>query len=140
MSIFSFLGDLFHKIFGGLTTEQKQIVKVSSDIINAIKSGQDYDVAVENVLKLIPEDLKEKFLNNIIPILFKAGLIDSDQFTVREAITHAGERVKELDGDILHNISLNNLGYFLIDVFADGKITWSDLVFLPRLFFKHKTT
>lgn len=138
MSILSFLVNLFHKIFGGLTPEQKEIVKISSDIINTIKSGQNFDEALENVLALVPEDLKSKFLSNIVPILHKAGLIPSLDFTIKEAIVYAGGHLKTLDGDLLRNVKLNNLGYFLIDVFADGKIDWNDLAHLPKLFFSHQ--
>lgn len=138
MSILSFLVSLFHKIFGRLTPEQKAIVKVASDVINAIKSGQDYDTAIEGVLTVIPEELREQFMSNIVRVLFEADLIDSPNYTIREAIVHAGEKAKELKGLLLHKVKLNNLGIFLIDVFADGNIGWDDLAHLPKLFFDHK--
>lgn len=137
MSILTFLADLFHKIFGGLTSEQKEIVKISNDVINAIKSGLSFDTALESVLSVVPEDLKAKFLDNVVSILFKVGLITSMDVTIAEAITEAGAHIKELGDDTIHKIKLNSLGQLLIDVLADGKIGWDDLAHLPKLFFKY---
>ena len=139
MSLLDSLKDLFKTIFGGLTSKQKKIVAVSGDIVNAIKKLPDNDQApMELVLSVIPDNLREKFAENIVSILFDARLIDSKDLTPAEAIKAAAERIELIKGSLNHKVSLNNLGIFLTSVLADGKIRWDDLVHIPKLFYSHQ--
>lgn len=138
MSILSFLVNLFTKIFGGLTAAEKTAVSVSSKIIDAIKTVQDEEEhPLEAVLSVIPEELKEKFTQTGVEMLFKAGLIHDMDMSLDDAIKWAATNLRTIAGSLNHKVSLNNLGIFLTDVLADGKIGWNDLAHLPKLFYDH---
>lgn len=144
MSILSFLGHLlqgFLKLFKGMEPAEKDAVQFSSAIIDALKQmdGSEEN-PVDTILALLPAELHQKFTEFGTDVLFKAGLIPSPMGpeTLGSAIRLAAAKIKEIKGSLGHKVSLNNLGIFLTDVFADGKIGWDDLVHLPKLFFDNK--
>ncbi len=142
MSVLSFLGGLlkgFVQLFKKVEPEVRSAIKVSSDITDAIKNidpNEKEPLAI--VLAVIPEGLKSKFMDTAAPILFNAGLIDDPNTPTEEAIWEASENIRQLKGTLHKKVLLNNLGIFLTDVLADGKIGWDDLVHIPKLFFSHR--
>lgn len=135
MSILNFLKSLWD----ALTGKNKKIANISYEIVEAIKKvDENHASPLELVLSVIPDKLKEKFTDNVVGILFNAGLITSRSLTPDEAIMEAAAFIKKIKGSLNHKIGLNSLFMFVASILADGKIGWDDLAHLGPLVFKQK--
>ncbi len=134
MSLFSFLKSLWE----ALTGKNKKIANISYEIIEAIKKADSNANPLELVLSVIPEKLHEKFLINAVSILKNAGLIQTQNLTVEEAIVEAATYIRKIKGSLNHKIGLNSLFMFVASVLADGKISWDDLPHLGAFIFKKR--
>lgn len=138
MSILSWLASLLG-FLKKATPEIRKVVKVVNTITDALKDvDPDIDEPLDVVLSVIPEHLQEKFLGNVVPTLFHAGLITSQDMTPLAAIRAAAEVIKSYKGTKIKKNYLNSFTILLNDVMSDGEIGWDDLIKVGKAVFDHK--
>lgn len=145
MSLASFLKRLWQQIkelFEAIPEDLKSAIHIGVVVTEAIKTFVD-SPAADILTAIIPGDIDDKvkdLLRAKLPeILTELKLADScGQLTDPAAITAcAVKTLQQLDGDIksafLHNISI-----LVAQVAADGKLSWSDGVYILEWYYQHQ--
>lgn len=145
MSLGSFLSKIWGEIktlFGSMLPELKAAIHIGVVVTENIKNFVD-SPAADVLTAIIPGDVDDKvkaWLRAKIPaILTELKLADQcAHLTDPAEITKCAIGVLHgLDGDI-KNAFLHNLSILIAQVAADGKLTWSDGVYILEWYYQHQ--
>lgn len=144
MSLGKFLKKIWtgiKKLFDGLTPKLQSAIHIGVTIVEKIKNfvaGPGADV----LTIIIPGDLDDKIkekLREMLPKIFTelklveqcAGETDPNK------IVECGiNTLQQISGDF-QSAFLHDLSILIAQVAADGKLTWSDAVFILEWYYKH---
>lgn len=145
MSLQSFLSKIWAEIkalFDGIPSELKTAIHIGVIITENIKNFVD-SPAADVLTAIIPGDIDDKIKNwlraKLPAILTELKLADScSGLTDPSAITACAVKVLQgLDKDIQSSF-LHSLSVLVSQVAADGKLTWSDGVYLLEWYYQHE--
>jgi hypothetical protein len=145
MSLQSFLTKIWGQVkalFDGIPSELKIAIHIGVLITENVKNFVD-SPAADVLTAIIPGDIDDKikdWLRAKLPtILTELKLADScSGLTDPNAITACAIKVLQgLDGDI-KSAFLHNLSILIAQVAADGKLTWSDGVYILEWYYQHE--
>lgn len=144
MSLTTFLSKIWagiKNLFDGLPSELKTAVHIGVIVTQAIKTivdSPEIDLLTAIIPGSIDDDIKNLLRAKIPVILTELKLADSCSNLVDPAqITACAIRVlQELDGDI-KSAFLHNLSILIAQVAADGKLTWSDGVYILEWYYQN---
>lgn len=149
MSIFSSIGHFLAKIWEGISklfdslpSELKVAIGIGVTVTEAIKKFVDSPTA-DVLTAIIPGDVDDKIkdlLRAKLPtILTELKLADSCSGLTdpNEIVACAITTLQQLDGDI-KSAFLHNLSVLIAQVASDGKLTWSDGVYILQWYYDHK--
>jgi hypothetical protein len=145
MSLQTFLSKIWNQVkalFDGIPAELKIAIHVGVIVTENIKNFVD-SPAADVLTELIPGDVDDKIKNwlraKLPAILTELKLADScSSLTDPNEITACAVKVlQELDGNI-KSAFLHNLSILIAQVAADGKLTWSDGVYVLQWYYQHE--
>jgi hypothetical protein len=145
MSLTSFLANIWagiKNVFDGLEGDLKDAVSIGVVVTDNLKNFVD-SPAADVLTAIIPGDLDDDikdWLRKALPnIVTELKLVDSTLgLTDPNAITAAAIKVLQgLDGDI-KSAFLHNLSILIAQVAANGKLTWSDAVYILQWYYEHE--
>ncbi len=145
MSLQSFLSKIWHSIkslFESIPAELKTAIHIGVLVTEAVKTFVDSPEA-DILTAIIPGNIDDKikdWLRTKLPaILTELKLADScGSLTDPAEITACAVKVLQgLDGDI-KSAFLHNLSILVAQVAADGKLTWSDGVYILEWYYQHE--
>lgn len=145
MSLGSFLSkiwDHLKQLFGALPKELKNAINIGVTVVEAIKVAIDSPV-VDVLTAIIPGDIDDRikeWLRAQIPnILVEMRLAsDCSGLTDPNEITACGLKVLSGLGVDAKSAFYHNLSILIAQIAADGKLTWSDGVYLLEWYYQHK--
>lgn len=145
MSLGSFLAkiwDHLKQLFGALPKELKNAIHIGVTVVEAIKAVIESPVA-DVLTAIIPGDIDDRikdWLRAQIPgILVEMQLTaDCSGLTDPNEITACGLKVLSGLGVDVKSAFYHNLSILIAQVAADGKLTWSDGVYLLQWYYEHK--
>lgn len=149
MSLKSFLAKIWSTIkslFNNMESELKSAIHISILIVENIKKFVESPGA-DILTALIPGDIDDRIKNLLrdkLPvILTELKLADNcEDLTNQNEITACA--IKTLQGldDSIKSAFFHSLSVLIAEVIADGKLTWSDGVYLSEWYYQHiyKTT
>ncbi len=145
MSLQTFLARIWQQIkslFQGIPAELKTAVHIGVLVTENIKNFTDSPIA-DVLTALIPGDTDDKIkdlLRAKLPaILTELKLTDScSALTDPNEITACAIKVLQgLDGNI-KSAFLHNLSILISEVVSDGKLSWSDAVYILQWYYEHE--
>jgi hypothetical protein len=145
MSLQSYLTKIWGEIkalFDGIPAELKTAIHIGVVVTENIKNFVD-SPAADILTAIIPGDIDDEIKNwlraKLPSILTELKLADSCSVLTDPAeITACAVKVLQgLDGDI-KSAFLHNLSILISQVAADGKLTWSDGVFILEWYYQHE--
>ena len=145
MSLTSFLTKIWNEIkalFASFPSELKIAIHIGVQVAENMKNFVDSPTA-DILTALIPGDIDDKIKNwlrtKLPTILTELKLADScGTLTDPNEITACAIKVLQaLDGDI-KSAFLHNLSILVAEVAADGKLSWSDGVYLLQWYYDHE--
>jgi hypothetical protein len=145
MSLKSFLSKIWAEVkslFEGIPAELKTAIHIGVVITENIKTFVD-SPAADVLTAIIPGDLDDSLktlLRTKLPgILTELKLADScGSLTDPSQITACAVKVLQgLDGDI-KSAFLHNLSILVAEAAADGKLSWSDGVYILQWYYQHE--
>lgn len=145
MSLQSFLTKIWTEIkslFASMPSELKTAIHIGVQVTQNIKTFVD-SPAADVLTAIIPGDIDEQIKNwlraKLPAILIELKLAEScSGLTDPAAITACAIKVLQgLDGDI-QSAFFHNLSILVAEVAADGKLTWSDGVYLLQWYYEHE--
>lgn len=145
MSLQSFLSRIWTEIkslFDGIPSELKTAIHIGVVVTQNIKNFVD-SPAADVLTAIIPGDIDDEIKNwlraKLPEILTELKLADScSGLTNPTDITACAIKVLQgLDGDI-QSAFFHNLSVLVAEVAADGKLTWSDGVYLLQWYYKNE--
>lgn len=147
MSLQTFLVKIWLSIenfFSGIMPELKTAVHVGVQVTEAIKTFDTNNPEAADILTaLIPgsldDTIKAKIREELPKVVVELKLVDATLgLTDPNAIMLAAVRfIQQLDGDY-SNAFLHDISIIVSKVAADGKLTWSDAVYLLQWYYDHK--
>ena len=146
MSLETFLSKIWSEVkslFNGMPAELKTAVHIGVVVTENIKNFVD-SPAADVLTAIIPSDVDDEVKNllraKLPEILTELKLADScSGLTDPTAITACAIKVLQgLDGDV-KSAFLHNLSILISQVAADGKLTWSDGVYLLEWYYKNQS-
>ena len=145
MSLTTFLTRIWNEIktlFAGFPSQLKTAIHIGAQVTENIKTFVD-SPAADVLTAIIPGDIDDEIKNwlraKLPVILTELKLADScGNLTDPSEITACAVKIlQDLDGDtksaFLHNISI-----LVAQVAADGKLSWSDGVYLLQWYYDHE--
>jgi hypothetical protein len=145
MSLTSFLSKIWTEIknlFAGIPTELKTAIHIGVIVTENIKTFVD-SPAADVLTAIIPGDaddeIKDLLRAKLPGILTELKLADScGSLTDPAEITACAVKVlQDLDGDV-QSAFLHSLSILVAEVAADGKLSWSDGVYLLEWYYQHE--
>ncbi|MGZ3819718.1 MAG: hypothetical protein ACXVB6_03940 [Mucilaginibacter sp.] len=145
MSLQSFLSKIWNQIktlFDGIPAELKTAIHIGVVVTENIKNFTD-SPAADILTAIIPGDIDDEIKNwlraKLPAILTELKLADScAALTDPAAITACAIKVLQgLDGDI-RSAFLHDLSILIANVAADGKLSWSDGVYILEWYYQHQ--
>ena len=145
MSLTSFLTKIWNQIkalFDGIPAELKTAIHIGVEVTENIKTFVD-SPAADILTAIIPGDIDDEVKNwlraKLPTILTELKLADScGQLTDPAEITACAVKVLQgLDGSV-KSAFLHNLSILMVQVAADGKLTWSDGVYILEWYYTHE--
>ena len=145
MSLQSFLTKIWTEIkslFEGIPSELKTAIHIGVTVTQNIKTFVDSPVA-DVLTAIIPGDIDDEIKNwlhaKLPEILTELKLADScSGLTDPPAITQCAVKILQgLDADVQAPF-LHSLSVLIAQVAADGKLTWSDGVYLLQWYYEHE--
>jgi hypothetical protein len=145
MSLKTFLSKIWTEIkslFDGIPSELKTAIHIGVIITENVKSFID-SPAVDVLTAIIPGDLDDELKNllraKLPQILTELKLADNcGNLNDPSQITVCAISVlQQLDGDI-KSAFLHNLSILITQVAADGKLSWSDGVYLLEWYYQNE--
>ncbi len=145
MSLKIFVSKIWAEIeslFNGIPAELKAAIHIGVLVTENIKTFVDSPTA-DILTEIIPGELDDEIKNLLrakLPAILTelkladncGGLTDPSQITKCAILV-----LKKLDGDI-QSAFLHNLSIFVSQVTADGKLSWSDGVYLLEWYYQHR--
>jgi hypothetical protein len=147
MSLQSYLSKIWGEVkalFDGIPAELKTAIHIGVLVTENIKNFVD-SPAADILTAIIPGDIDDEIKNwlraKLPAILTELKLADSySALTDPGQITTCAVKVLQgLDGDI-KSAFLHNLSILISQVAADGKLTWSDGVYILEWYYTHEYT
>ncbi len=147
MTLQSFLSKIWNEVkslFDGIPAELKTAIHIGVQITENIKNFVD-SPAADILTAIIPGDIDDEIKNwlraKLPTILTELKLADScSALTDPAEITACAVKVLQgLDGDV-KSAFLHNLSILISQVAADGKLTWSDGVYVLEWYYQHEYT
>lgn len=144
MSLISFLKKIWtgiKSLFDSLPTEYQSAIHIGVIVVENIKKAIDSPVA-DILTAIIPGDVDDKvkaILRQQLPkLLTELKLTDNCAgLTEPIAITNCAiQTLQQLNGDI-KSAFLHNIAILVAQIAADGKLTWSDGVYLLEWYYKN---
>jgi hypothetical protein len=144
MSLGTFLKKILQgikKLFEGLKPELKKAIEIGVNIVEKIKdfvASPGADV----ITMLIPGDVDDKIkekLREVLPKIFaEMKLVESCAGeTDPNKIVECGiKTLQQISGDF-QSAFLHDLSILIAQVAADGKLTWSDAVYILQWYYEH---
>lgn len=132
------------RLFSGINPVLQKAVSIGVEVTEAIKNFDTTNPYVGDIITtLIPgtvDDLIKMKLREMLPKIMiqlklvkeTQGLKDPDQIMLA-----AVKIIKQLDGDY-KSAFLHNLSIIVAKVAADGKLSWSDAVYLLEWYYQNK--
>ena len=145
MSLTSFLTKIWNQIkalFDGIPAELKTAIHIGVEVTENIKTFVD-SPAADILTAIIPGDIDDEVKNwlraKLPTILTELKLADScGQLTDPAEITACAVKVLQgLDGSV-KSAFLHNLSILVAQVATDGKLTWSDGVYILEWYYTHE--
>jgi hypothetical protein len=145
MSLQSFLSKIWAEIkalFDGIPSELKTAIHIGVLVTENIKNFVDSPTA-DVLTAIIPGDIDDEIKNwlraKLPEILTELKLADScSQLTDPSAITACAIKVLQgLDADV-QSPFFHSLSVLVAQIAADGKLTWSDGVYLLEWYYQHE--
>jgi hypothetical protein len=145
MSLQSFLTKIWTEIkslFDKIPSELKTAIHIGVAVTQNIKTFVD-SPAADVLTAIIPGDIDDEIKNwlhaKLPEILTELKLADScSALTDPAAITACAIKVLQgLDGNV-QSAFFHNLSILVAKVAADGKLTWSDGVYLLQWYYEHE--
>ena len=145
MSLTTFLSNIWAEVkglFNNISPELKTAIHVGVIVTENIKSFVD-SPAADVLTAIIPGDLDNELITLLrakLPgILTELKLADScGSLTVPSEITACAVKVLQgLSGDV-SSAFLHSLSILVAQVAADGKLSWSDGVYLLEWYYQHE--
>jgi hypothetical protein len=145
MSLQSFLSKIWNQVktlFDGIPSELKTAIHIGVVVAENIKTFVD-SPAADVLTAIIPGDIDDEIKNwlraKLPAILTELKLADScGSLTDPAEITACAVKVLQgLDGDV-KSAFLHNLSILVAGVASDGKLTWSDGVYLLEWYYSHQ--
>jgi hypothetical protein len=145
MSLQTFLSKIWNQVkalFDGIPAELKIAIHVGVIVTENIKNFVD-SPAADVLTALIPGDVDDKIKNwlraKLPVILAELKLADSCGSLIdpNEITACAVKVLQGLEGDI-RSAFLHNLSILVAQVAADGKLTWSDGVYVLQWYYQHE--
>lgn len=145
MSLTTFLSKIWAEVkglFNNISPELKTAINIGVIVTQNIKSFVD-SPAADILTAIIPgeldDDLKILLRAKLPEILTELKLADScGSLTDPAEITACAVKVLQaLDGDISSSF-LHSLSILVAEVASDGKLTWSDGVYLLEWYYQHE--
>ena len=145
MSLQSFLTKIWNQIkelFNGIPTELKSAIHIGVLVTENIKNFVD-SPAADILTAIIPGDIDDEVKNllraKLPAILTELKLADNcGSLTDPAEITACAVKVLQgLDGDV-QNSFLHSISIMIAQVAADGKLTWSDGVYILEWYYQHE--
>jgi hypothetical protein len=145
MSLTSFLSKIWagiKSLFEGLPAELKTAIHIGVMVTQNIKAFVD-SPAADVLTALIPGDLDDAIKNLVrdkLPtILTELRLADNCAGLTEPAeITKCAIKILQGLGGDVQSAFLHNLSIMVAQVAADGKLTWSDGVYLLEWYYQHQ--
>lgn len=145
MSLKSFLSKIWSAItslFDGMDPELKVAIHIGVLVVENIKNFVDSpeaDIITSIIPGEIDDQIKTMLQNNLPIILSELKLADNcAQLTDPGDITECAiKTLQGLYGDI-KNAFLHTLSILLAQIASDGKLTWSDGVYLLEWYYQHQ--
>jgi hypothetical protein len=145
MSLQTFLTKIWNQVkalFDGIPAELKTAIHIGVQVTENIKNFTDSPVA-DVLTALIPGDIDDEIKNwlraKLPAILTELKLADScSSLTDPNEITVCAIKVLQgLDGDI-QSAFFHNLSILVAEIAADGKLSWSDGVYILEWYYQHE--
>lgn len=144
MSLTTFLTKIWagvKNLFDGFPSEVKTAIHIGVIVTEAIKNFVDSpeaDILTAIIPGSIDDDIKNLLRAKLPAILTELKLADScSSLTDPAQITTCAIKVLQgLDGDI-KNAFLHNISILVAQVAADGKLTWSDGVYILEWYYQN---
>src|ERR1700744_3231592 len=145
MSLQSFLTKIWNQIkalFDGIPAELKTAIHIGVIVTENIKNFVD-SPAADILTAIIPGDIDDEVKNllraKLPAILTELKLADNcGSLTDPAEITACAVKVLQgLDGDV-QNSFLHSISIMIAQVAADGKLTWSDGVYILEWYYQHE--
>ncbi len=145
MSLQTFLTKIWNQVkelFNGIPAELKTAIHIGVLVTENIKNFVDSPTA-DVLTAIIPGDIDDDIKNwlraKLPAILTELKLADScGTLTNPGEITACAVKVLQgLDGDI-KSAFLHNLSILIAQVASDGKLTWSDGVYILEWYYQHE--
>jgi len=145
MSLSSFLTKIWNQIkalFDGIPAELKTAVHIGVVVTENIKTFVD-SPAADILTAIIPGDIDDEIKNwlraKLPTILTELKLADScSQLTDPAEITKCAVQVLQGLGKDIQSSFLHSLSILISQVAADGKLTWSDGVYILEWYYQHE--
>lgn len=148
MSLKTFLksiGDFFANIFKNLPKILQDSIGIGVAITNGVKN---FDVnnpgVVDAITAIIPGNLDDKIVADLrvaLPkIVIELRLVEATVTLTdpNEIMLAAVKVIQGLDGDV-QSAFLHSFSIMAAQVAADGKLSWSDAVYLLQWYYKNKS-
>lgn len=144
MSLFSFLTKVWDEVkslFGGLPAELKIAVDVGVKVTEGLKTFVDSpeaDILTAIIPGTVDDALKNLLRAKLPVILSDMKLVDATLgLTDPNAITAAAIKVIQSLDPSISNAFLHNISILVAQVAADGKLSWSDGVYILEWYYKN---
>jgi hypothetical protein len=145
MSLQSFLTKIWNQIkalFDGIPAELKTAIRIGVEVTENIKTFVD-SPAADILTAIIPGDIDDEVKNWLrakLPIILtELKLADScGQLTDPAEITACAVRVLQSLDKNTQSAFLHSLSILVAQVASDGKLTWSDGVYILQWYYEHE--
>ena len=145
MSLQTFLTKIWNGIkalFDGIPAELKTAIHIGVEVTESIKTFVDSpaaDILTAIISGNIDDEVKSWLRAKLPTILSELKLADScGQLTDRAEITKCAVQVLQSLDKNIQNAFLHNLSILVAEVASDGKLTWSDGVYLLEWYYQHE--
>lgn len=143
MSLSKFLKKIWQgikKLFDGLTPKLKDAIHIAVTIVEKIKNfvaGPGADVLTAIIPGELDDAIKDKLREWLPKIFIELKLVEECAGeTDPNKIVECGIRtLQKISGDF-QSAFLHDLSILIAQVAADGKLTWSDAVFILEWYYK----
>ena len=147
MSLKTFLhkiADFFSNIFHSMVPELQKAIAVGVEITDAVKNFDAANPEVADILTaIIPgtldDTIKQKLREELPKIAIELRLIGATVNVTdpNEIMLNAVKVIQQMSGDY-KSAFLHDFSILAAQVAADGKLTWSDAVYLLEWFYRNK--